>query len=337
MYFIYFLQHTETTQLKQILDTSNIAFYTRYVDDILIIYDTEKVSPGAIKDHINSIHPALKFTPTYEQNNRINFLDLTIIRHPSKIEVDIYRKPTTTDTTISYTSNHPTEHKMAAYRYMVNRMLTLPLTTERRNNEWQTILRMANNNQYPLHLITRLKARMQIKQQKPKTTEIEGKAEKGKKWATFTHYTPKIRTITNLFRDTDIKIAYKTTNTIQQRTKTRQPDTTNDLYKSGVYKMTCKTCNMAYIGQTSRNLTTRCREHIRYIQTNKPQSAYAQHILNNIHEYGTPTETITLLKHITDQTMLVPYEQLFIQAFTKLATLSRNSNATKQTRYSDWP
>ena len=121
--------------------------------------------------------------------------------------------------------------------------------------------------------------------------------------------------------DTDIKIAYKTTNTIQQRTKTRNPDTTHDLNKSGVYRMTCKTCNKAYIGQTSRNLTTRCRDHIRYIQTNKPQSAYAQHVLNNIHEYGTPTETITLLKHIKDQTRLIPYEQLFIQAFHQTGNL----------------
>jgi hypothetical protein len=100
----------------------------------LIIYDTKKISPETILDHINNIHPALKFTPTQEHNNTINFLDLTIIRHPSKIEIDIYRKPTTTDTT-NYTSNHPTEHKMATYRYMINRMLTLPLTADRRNNE----------------------------------------------------------------------------------------------------------------------------------------------------------------------------------------------------------
>jgi hypothetical protein len=35
-----FLQHIENTHLKQLLDTKNIIFYTRYVDDILMIYDT---------------------------------------------------------------------------------------------------------------------------------------------------------------------------------------------------------------------------------------------------------------------------------------------------------
>jgi hypothetical protein len=141
-----FLQHPENTQLKQIIDKNNIIFYTRYVDDILIIYDTNKISPETISDHINCIHPALKLTPTHEHNT-INFLRLTIIKHPSKIEIDIYRKPTTY--AINDTSNHPTEHKMAAYRYMINRMLTLPLTAERRNNEWQKILTIVDNNQYP--------------------------------------------------------------------------------------------------------------------------------------------------------------------------------------------
>ena len=34
------LQHLESTHIKQLLDTKNIILYTRYVDDILIIFDT---------------------------------------------------------------------------------------------------------------------------------------------------------------------------------------------------------------------------------------------------------------------------------------------------------
>jgi uncharacterized HAD superfamily protein len=58
---------------------------------------------------------------------------------------------------------------MAAYRYMINRMLTLPFTVERRNNAWQKIITTADNNHYPLHLITKLKARAQQMQQQNKT------------------------------------------------------------------------------------------------------------------------------------------------------------------------
>jgi hypothetical protein len=37
-----FLQHFEEANIKQLLDTKNIAFYVRYVDDILVIFDTTK-------------------------------------------------------------------------------------------------------------------------------------------------------------------------------------------------------------------------------------------------------------------------------------------------------
>jgi len=44
----------------------------------------------------------------------MNFLDLTIIRNNSKLEIDIYRKPITMNTIINYDSNHPTKHKTTA-------------------------------------------------------------------------------------------------------------------------------------------------------------------------------------------------------------------------------
>jgi hypothetical protein len=84
---------------------------------------------------------------------------------------------------------------------------------------------------------------------------------------------------------------------------------------SGIYELTCKTCDKAYVGQTSRSLTARFREHTRYIKNNNPQSAYALHILENLHEYGTIDDNITLLQPVKNTTMLLPYEQLLIQNY----------------------
>jgi hypothetical protein len=72
---------------------------------------------------------------------------------------------------------------------------------------------------------------------------------------------------------------------------------------------------MSYIGQTSRSLRQRYQEHIRYIRHNELQSSYAQHILNNKHEYGPINNTITLLKHINKTSLLLPYEQLDIHTY----------------------
>jgi hypothetical protein len=77
---------------------------------------------------MNQIHTNIKLNPTQEENGSINFLDLTIHRKTPHPEIDIYRKPTTTDTTISFLSNHPIEHKTVAFRYHNQRMHSLPLT-----------------------------------------------------------------------------------------------------------------------------------------------------------------------------------------------------------------
>ena len=56
------------------------------------------------------------------------------------------------------------------------------------------------------------------------------------------------------------------------------------------------------------------REHIRYIKQNDPQWAYALHILNNNHEFGPINTTVSLLKQITKTSLLLPYEQYYIQS-----------------------
>jgi len=66
-------------------------------------------------------------------------------------------------TTIHYTSNHPIEQKMAAFRYYINRLLTLPLTQEGKNKEWAEILNMAKSNRLPEDKITKNRAKKLIK------------------------------------------------------------------------------------------------------------------------------------------------------------------------------
>jgi len=85
----------------------------------------------------NSIHSNIHLSQTLETNNQIIFLDLLIIRKSQRLEIDIYRKPGTTDTTINYLSYHPMEQKLAAYRYHIERMLRLPLNRTRQLREWK--------------------------------------------------------------------------------------------------------------------------------------------------------------------------------------------------------
>jgi hypothetical protein len=77
-------------------------------------------------------------------------------------------------------------------------------------------------------------------------------------------------------------------------------------------------------------LNQRYREHIHYIRKYYPQSAYAQHILQNLHEYRSITDTISLLKPIHKTSMLIPCEQLFIQTFQHNRNLIRKQSTGEQ-------
>jgi hypothetical protein len=105
------LQYYQQLILKHMPETKAIIYYNRYVDDILIIFNSTNTSQEQITNTINPIHSNLAFTLTRENNNRINFLDLLFIKNKNKLETDIYRKPTTTDTTIHYNFNFPIEQK----------------------------------------------------------------------------------------------------------------------------------------------------------------------------------------------------------------------------------
>jgi len=112
--------------------------------------------------------------------------------------------------------------------------MSLPLTAERRQVEWQKTITIARNNRFPLHLIAKLKTHIQHKTHIENKTNIQHKThiehktniqhkthttkDDTKQWATFTYYSPKIRKITNFFKQTNIYVAFKSTHTIQQQT-----------------------------------------------------------------------------------------------------------------------
>ena len=111
-----------------------------------------------------------------------------------------------------------------------------------------------------------------------------------KNWTTFTYHSPKIRKITNLFKNTNIDIVFRTTATLHQLIKPIISIQTPEHEKSGIYKLTCSTCQRSYIGQARHHLKSRFQEHKRCIKNNEPHSAYALHILNCRHECGSITE-----------------------------------------------
>lgn len=120
--------------------------YFRYTDDILIIYKANHTDINEFLSPFNSISSGLNFTLEHEQDNRINFLDLTILKGVNKLTVDIYRKPTTTDVIIPMDSCHPVEHNLAAIRYFTSRIGAYNLDSINKQKEIDTVKQIIHNN-----------------------------------------------------------------------------------------------------------------------------------------------------------------------------------------------
>jgi hypothetical protein len=197
------------------------------------------------------------------------------------------------------------------YSYYIERMLNLPLNKERQHREWLTILRIAQCNKFPPTLLHKLRHQIEnkTKQATPPTS-----TDNNKKWATFNFTSPHIRRITNLFKNTSVKVAFRCHNTVGRATKSPNDHSIPHHNKWGIYQLTCNSCNLLYVGQTSRSLRILFQQHIRYIWNNNPQSAFAQHILHNQHKYGEMNNILSLLKPLSNPNILNPYEKYYIQS-----------------------
>ena len=132
-----YLQYLEEIFVKHCLENKEIAHYKRYVDDLLIVFDQNKINTDTIYSMINNIDKHLELKISQEKNNTINCLHLSVNRIANSIELNIYRKPTCIYITIHFTSSHPFDQKLAAFIFYtyINRITTLPITEQAKKQE----------------------------------------------------------------------------------------------------------------------------------------------------------------------------------------------------------
>ena len=73
-----YLEYLEETYIKHCLENKEITYYKRYVDDILIVFDRNKISEHTIHSFMNNLDEHLEFKMSIEENRITNYLDLSI-------------------------------------------------------------------------------------------------------------------------------------------------------------------------------------------------------------------------------------------------------------------
>jgi hypothetical protein len=74
------LKNHESNNLLNILNKQRVLGYFRYVNDVIV---NDQIIPNihSLLTDLNSINPKLSFSLELEQNNKINFLDITMTNH----------------------------------------------------------------------------------------------------------------------------------------------------------------------------------------------------------------------------------------------------------------
>jgi hypothetical protein len=200
-------------------------------------------------------------------------------------------------------------------------MNTYPITDIIKNHEWQNIKTILRNNNYPAHK----------HQRKHKSNHTEQNTEpiKNKKWAIFTYVGKETRNITRLFRNTNIHTSFKITNTMKNHLKSNK-HTRDTFNKSGINQLKCNDCPLKCLGQTGRNFRTYFNEHIQAIKTNKPNSKFAQHVIDTQHTYDIIEKTMDIL-HIEEKP-LIKYVGAFLHRQSQYAKTTNERYIYRHTK-----
>jgi hypothetical protein len=187
-----YLQYLESSNIYNLLLDHNIIGYFRYVDDILVVYNEDNTNIESLLLQFNNLSPKLEFTIEKEENQKINFLDITINTESEGFSIDIHRRPTYTDVITPKESCHPNEQKMAAIRYFQDRLRKYQLSPENREKESNTLQEILENNGYDDSTLRNLSNK--------KTANLGNKSNR-KQWVKFTYIGKEIRAITKAFRN----------------------------------------------------------------------------------------------------------------------------------------
>ena len=152
----FFLDDLESLILNLSPAVRNIKFWYHYVDDIACLWTGSSRQLHNFLHSINSLKPFIQFFVEIKENKCLNVLDLSISHATRKFPFNIFRKPTYTNTIIQYESSRSYNQKMSAFRSMINRALSIPLSPQIIQSEILIIKAIVTNNGYDKKVVNNL-------------------------------------------------------------------------------------------------------------------------------------------------------------------------------------
>ena len=233
----------------------------------------------------NSQDNNLQFTFKVQHNNQINFLDLSLIIKENKIIFNWFQKPTSSNRSIKYFSNHPILQRVKIVYNLVDQAISLSYKTFHDAN-LKNVKQILSSNDYPNNFIDKnIKIRMnKIKYSSPNSLNKKNRSylyrHQPKVWLPYnlTNFTK----LSNIFRKYNISTIPVVNKTLKSIIKLGKDSTKKWEQYNIVYKFNCKNCPATHIGESKRALRVRINEHKN--ETNS-ESVVCEHQLEFNHEF----------------------------------------------------
>ncbi|KAJ8912740.1 hypothetical protein NQ315_016695 [Exocentrus adspersus] len=225
--------------------------------------------------------PTIKFTLELEENNKLPFLDVMISKNieiNSNFQTNAYRKKTNTNRYLNFNSNHHLSIKKSVIKSLYDRAKWVSSNVNFFNQEKDHIKNILKENAYPINLV--VKAFLQIE----KTSHNNQQRQNPVANMTISYIPGVSEKLKKLGNNFNIRTAFKTNNTLRSILTHTKPIKKEQNEKNCIYQIPCQ-CGKHYIGETSRPLDVRIKEHknyVRYYQVDR--SHLAQHVWDNHHQ-----------------------------------------------------
>ena len=130
------------------------SYYRRYVDDIFVLFKSSD-HLKRFQSYLNSCHVNMSFTTETEQNNKISFLDVKVIREPGNFITSVYRKPIFSGVCTNFDSFIPDTYKIGMIYTLVNRCFRICSSWSMFHQQFILLREIFQKNGYPENFIDR--------------------------------------------------------------------------------------------------------------------------------------------------------------------------------------
>ena len=145
--------------------------WKRYVDDTISYIKEESIEHVLSK--LNGYHDNIEFTYEIENDGKLPFLDVLVIRKDYEVETTVYRKSTNNDIYLHWQSFSPTTWKRGTLQALVSRAFKMFSNDQHLQNEIKHLKKVFRDiNGYPNWIIEQTIEKVNNRNEMPQSTLV---------------------------------------------------------------------------------------------------------------------------------------------------------------------